>query len=68
MDTVLPSDESESDNFPRCSCGKLVRVYSSLLGQGFCDDGECYRIARGITQDNTVVEYKGHGVYEAKEK
>jgi hypothetical protein len=60
-------DTNESGE-ARCSCGKLVRTYSTLLGQGFCDDdSECYRIARGVTQRTTVTEYKGHGVYQAKE-
>lgn len=66
MDTVLPSDESESDNFPRCSCGKYVRIYSTALGQGFCSE-EHYAVARGEVKPTTMI-YKGHGIYETKEE
>lgn len=29
----------------RCTCGKLVNFYSTLLGRGFCGDA-CYEKAR----------------------
>ena len=52
----------ESDNFPRCSCGKYVRIYSSLLGQGFCSD-EQMAIARGECKATPAMKYEGHGIY-----
>lgn len=53
----------ENDNFPRCSCGKYVRIYSTLLGQGFCSE-EHYAVARGECRPTPAKhQYAGHGNY-----
>ena len=54
----------ESDNFPRCSCGKFVHIYSTVLGQGFCSE-EHMAVAKGeVAPTPTKQEYVGHGEYK----
>lgn len=50
---------------PTCFCGAGVRLFSSLLEQGFCSE-EHYEEKAGKA---TVVasKYVAHGMYEAEE-
>ena len=47
---------------PECFCGKGVRLWSSVLEQGFCSE-EHYTEKSGKTSA-TKVRYVAHGVYE----
>lgn len=51
---------------PKCFCGRGVRLWSSLLEQGFCSD-EHYEDKTG-TNAATKFRYVAHGVYQSTEE
>ena len=53
---------AEENVMPECFCGKGVRLWSSVLEQGFCSE-EHYTEKSGKTSA-TKVRYVAHGVYE----
>ena len=63
-ETTTETEENmdRSDNFPKCSCGKPVHIFSTAMGQGFCSD-EHMAIAKGEVQPVPVRTYEGHGNY-----
>lgn len=56
----------DETTLPRCFCGAGVRVWSSLLEQGFCSD-EHYEEKAGKSEVTKSV-YVAHGVYQTVEE